>query len=123
PDNYHKKAKDLIFEYALIYFELYVFDKLVKLKYNKALEWNKEGGGRINRKYPEYFTHNVKQVESNIKLYGPDFRNEFNLTPLMMAGYAGSAKIVKFLNQLGANNDLMDNLGRQAFQVAFFKFC
>lgn len=121
PNNYNKKAKDTLYEYALMYYETWVFDKLVTFKYNKAADWKREGMGRMERKFPEFFNDNLKQVETTVRKYGLDYRTEFNLTPLMMATLGGSVKIIHFLLELGAQPDLKDNLGRQAFQIALLK--
>lgn len=121
PDNYNKKSKDTLYEYALMYFETWVFPKLIMLKYNKAADWKKEGVSKIERKFPEYFLSNSRGVENNIRIYGPDFRNEFNFTPLMMSALAGNSKLIDLLLEGGANNELRDNMGRQAFHIALLR--
>lgn len=121
PDSYNKKAKDVLYEYALVYYETAIFPRLIELKYRKAENWERDGVGRIERKFPAYFTDELKAVESQVRKYGPNFRNEFNFTPLMMATLGGSVGIMEFLLRLGADPRLKDNLGRQAFQIALLK--
>ncbi len=121
PERYNKKAKDTLFEYALIYYEADVFPRLIELKYRKAENWERDGFGRIERKFQPFFGDKVKEVEAQVRKYGPDFRNPFNFTPLMMAALGGSPQIMAYLLELGADPRLMDNLGRQAFQIALAK--
>jgi hypothetical protein len=121
PNNYNKKAKDLLYEYALMYYETNVFGKLIALKYRKAESWQRDGISRIERKYNEYFKDNVNSIRSKVRKYGPDYRTEFNLTPLMMCTLGGSLESINFLLEMGANTKLRDNLGRQAFQITLLK--
>lgn len=123
PEVYNKKAKDTLFEYALIYHEHHLFDPLIELKYRKAEGWERESldQGRISRKFPHYFQDKVKNVESELRKYGLDFRNPFNFTPLMMSVLGGSVSIVHYLIELGADTKLRDNLGRQAFHTALLR--
>ena len=121
PNNYNKKAKDRLYEYALMYYETTIFWKLIEFKYRKAEAWKRDGISRIERKYNEYFSDNLNAVQSKVRKYGPDFRTEFNLSPLMMATLGGSPKIIHFLLEMGADTKLRDNLGRQAFQIALLK--
>jgi hypothetical protein len=121
PDNYNKKAKDLLYEYALMYYEVNVFPKLIELKYRKAESWERDGISRIERKYNEYFQDKLVSIQSKLRKYGPDFRTEFNLTPLMMSTLGGSLNTINFLLEVSANTKLRDNLGRQAFQIALLK--
>ena len=39
PDIYNKKAKDQLYEYALMYYEMSIFPRLIALKYRKAESW------------------------------------------------------------------------------------
>lgn len=121
PESYNKKAKDALYEYALVYYETSIFPRLAELKYRKAEDWEREGFSRMERRFPAFFKDDVKQVESQVRKYGPDFRNPFNFTPLMMATLGGSIGIINFLLNLGADPMLKDNFGRQAFQIALLK--
>ncbi len=121
PENYNKKAKDILFEYALIYNEIDVFPQLVELKYRKAENWAQKGFQRIELKYEPFFADKVTQVSVQLRKYGPDFRNPFNFTPLMMAAMGGSPQLIDHLLEIGADPQLKDNLGRQAFQIALWK--
>jgi hypothetical protein len=50
--------------------------------------------------------------------YGPDFRNIFNQTPLMVAAWMGNTEVIKALFDLGADTEKVDSNGLTAFQIA-----
>jgi len=121
PVNYNKKAKDLIFMYALLYNDQEIISKLAELKYRKA-EHPEYERNTINRKYySDYNTDNVNGVKQKIRKYGVNFRDLFNLTPLLAAVENGSMKILDFLISENADTDVMDNNGRNPFRIAINK--
>ncbi len=121
PVQFNKKAKDLLFDYALFYGEAAFLDQLSTLKYRPADRWKQDGSGILKRNYQEYYRDDTKQLQPKIQKYGIDFRNEINLTPFMMAVSHGAEKIVDFLLENGAKTDLTDNFGRNALQLAIWK--
>ena len=70
----------------------------------------------------EYFSDYLYQSTANllkkIDLFGTEFRNEFNLTPLMSASYVGKKTYVDLLISLGASVNATDNNQRNAFMIA-----
>lgn len=121
PDSYNKKAKDLLFMYALLYNDQESIAGLAQLNYKKA-EHPEFERNSINRKYySNYNSDNVKGVEQEIKRYGVNFRDQFNLTPLLAAAESGSVKIVNFLLAQNAETDVVDNKGRNPFRIAINK--
>lgn len=121
PANFNKKAKDSLYEYALFYAETKYLDVLSTLKYRPADRWKQDGPGLLKRTYQEYCRDDVKLLQPKIQKYGIDFRNEFNLTPFMLAVSHGAVKIAAFLLENGAKTDLADNFGRNALQLAIWK--
>lgn len=119
-DNFQKKSKDKVFDYALVYDKIECFHCLNMLGYNRALDekYPHERTSIYRRFYAAYKSDDEKMIRSKITKYGLDYRDEFNLTPLMAAVHAGSIKIIKFLLDLGADIDLTDNYGRNSFQIA-----
>ena len=121
PNIFNKKAKDLLFMYALLYNDTSIIDSLVNLKYRKA-EHPEFERNSINRKYySNYNTDNVKGIEQEIKRYGVNYRDQFNLTPLLAATENGSVKVLDFLLIQNADTDVMDNSGRNPFRIAINK--
>jgi len=51
-------------------------------------------------------------------LYGADFRNIFNQTPLMIAAWMGNAEVIKALIERGSDTEKVDSNGLTAFQIA-----
>lgn len=121
PNVYNKKAKDLLFMYALLYNDKNSIETLAKLNYKRA-EHPEFERNSINRKYySNYNTDNVKGVEQEIKRYGVNFRDQFNLTPLLAAAENGSIKVIDFLLNQNAETDVTDNNGRNPFRIAINK--
>jgi len=118
PDNFNKKAKDKLFHYALLYNETEFIDKLAELNYKRALNPDKERGALFRKYYYTYKQDNIQAVSNEIKKYGLNYRDQFNLTPLLAATLSGSVKIINFLNDLGVDHTLADNQGKNAVQLA-----
>ncbi len=122
-DHYHKKAKDRLFEYALLYDDLTTIGQLAamegKHRYNRVhspLEGERKNLQR--RQYAAFVMDNVKEVASRVKLYGTDYRDEYNFTPLMGAALLGATKSVDWLIENGADKTRIDTLGRTPLQLA-----
>ncbi|NUQ25053.1 MAG: DEAD/DEAH box helicase [Saprospiraceae bacterium] len=118
PDIFNKKAKDRLFEFALIYNDNDVIRRLSELKYRRADRPEAERGGVFRRVYAPYAADDVKKVTENIKKYGLDYRDEFNMTPLLAAIKTGAGKVTDFLLEQGAKLEVTDNLGISPFVMA-----
>ena len=75
----------------------------------------------LRKRYADYQADNPNQIAQKTVRYGVDYRDEFNLTPLMAAVFVGSPKIAKQLLDSGANANLMDNRNRIPFQIALYR--
>lgn len=120
----NKKDKDarlLLFEYSLVYQQPTLFELLTKVNFAPAFKPDK-GYDLLERKYfMGYNSENTVIVMRQIALYGIDFRTPFNQTPLMVASSYGNETLVRQLMIKGANAFLVDNLGRNAFQIALHR--
>ena len=118
PAHYNKQAKQLLFEYAALYTVPYLIAELVAFKFNRA----KNAGGElpaVERKYHlDYMEKSFHELHRKIGLYGVDFRNPLNQTPLMIAARLGLVPLIRALIRDGANPHLVDNWGRNPLQVA-----
>jgi ankyrin repeat protein len=121
PDSYNKKAKDLLFHYSLVYNDSDAIDELVAHKYRRAESPEKERNSLFRKYYSHYKTDNIKMLTVNINKYGINYRDQFNLTPLLAAVYSGSVKLIRFLQKNGADSSVLDNEGKNALQVALNK--
>ncbi len=120
-DNYNKKAKDLLFHYSLIYNDTVAIEELVAHKYRRAEDPEKERNSLFRTHYAPYKAENINMLTAEINKYGINYRDRFNLTPLLAAVYSGSVKLIKFLQENGADSTVLDNEGKNALQVAFNK--
>ncbi len=121
PDNYNKKAKDLLFDYALVYNDEDAIHQLAVHKYKRAENPDYERNSLFRKYYAHYKSDNIKTLTVNINKYGINYRDQFNLTPLLAAVYSGSVKMIRFLQENGADRTVMDNDGKNALQVALNK--
>jgi hypothetical protein len=107
--------------YALLYNDHESIASLAKLNYKRA-EHPEFERTSINRKYySNYNSDNIKGVEQEIKRYGVNYRDQFNLTPLLAATENGSVKVVSFLLAQNADTDVLDNNGRNPFRIVINK--
>ena len=68
--------------------------------------------------YSNYSFKKPDAVLKQVNEYGPDFRNIFNQTPLMVATWMSNTEVIKTLFDLGANTEKVDGNGLTAFQIA-----
>lgn len=119
PELFNKKAKDRLFDFALIYHDNETIKKLSELKYRRADKANEERNAIFRRGYAMYKADDIKKINENIKKYGLNYRDEFNLTPLLAAAKTGAVKIAHFLIEQGADIHACDNFGANALRIAF----
>ncbi len=118
PDWFNKKAKDRLFDFAIIYDDQDIIQRLSQLKYRRADRVETERSSILRRMYAPYSADDVKKVAENIKKYGLDYRDEFNMTPLLAALKTGAGKVTDYLLQQGAKLDVTDNFGISPFLMA-----
>ena len=118
-----KKARSLLFDYALVYHDRNRLNALVKAGFAPASHPEK-GIKLLNKKY--FLVYDLKHPTAllrQVDQYGVDFRNEFNQTPLMNAARMGNVELVERLVEMGANTELVNNAGFNAFQIALEQAC
>lgn len=113
-----KKAKLLLFEYALVHHSQHLFNQLITKGFNGA-NMPEKGIKLLNQKYfLAYESKNSNTVIKQIDQYGVDFRDIFNQTPLMVATRFGNELLLEKILALEPNSSLVNNLGLNAFQIA-----
>ena len=118
-----KKAKLLLFEYALAYHDGSLINALAMGGFKPATRTEK-GFKLLHQKY--YFPYSVRKTDllrREVEQFGVDFRNVFNQTPLMMAARLGSVQHVALLIEMGADTSVVNNAGLTAFQIALEQAC
>ncbi|MGR8952089.1 MAG: ankyrin repeat domain-containing protein [Gammaproteobacteria bacterium] len=113
-----KNARMTLFEYALVYEDLNILNVLLHADFKPAKQPDK-GLQMLEQKH--YGAYQFKKPDAVLKQtdqYGPDFRNIFNQTPLMVAAWTGNAEVVKAMCEQGADTEKVDGNGLTAFQIA-----
>ena len=117
-----KKNKDAIlkfFEYGLVHSDSGVFDVL---KYNLDFKPAKNPANGIDllkqKHYAPYTFRKPDNLLKQVDLYGLEFRNIFNQTPLIAATWMGNIDIIKILFEMGADKNALDSNGLTAFHIA-----
>jgi len=119
----NKKAKLLLFEYALVYQDHNRMNALSESGFRPAKQPEK-GLKPLTQKY--YFVYDFKKSDAMLRevdRYGVDFRNPFNQTPLMIAARLGNADHVERLVEIGADTTLINNVGLNPFQIVLEQAC
>jgi hypothetical protein len=116
-----KEARLTLFEYAMHYNQPKLFAELASVGFAPALKAKKDYDLLERKYFIGYSSSNTTPVMRQVSLYGVDFRNTFNQTPLMSACGFGNTTLVKQLIEKGGNPFLTDNIGRNAFQIALQK--
>lgn len=113
-----KNARMTLFEYALVYEDRDILNSLLKAEFKAAKQPDKGLQLLQQKHYSAYSFKKPDAVLKQVDQYGPDFRNIFNQTPLMVAAWVGNAEVVKALFELGADTEKVDDNGLTAFQIA-----
>ncbi|WP_367364284.1 UvrD-helicase domain-containing protein [Candidatus Tisiphia endosymbiont of Nedyus quadrimaculatus] len=111
--------KDIIklLNYAIIYSDSAIIRKLQDMGIKAANNIAKCVALMQDEYFSDYTYKNTSAMLQKIDQFGIDYRNEFNLTPLMAATYIGKNLSVETLISLGASVDLIDNNRRNAFMI------
>jgi hypothetical protein len=113
-----KNARMTLFEYALVYEDRNIINSLLKIEF-KAAKHPDKGLQLLQQKhYSSYSFKKPDAVLKQVDQYGPDFRNIFNQTPLMVAAWMGNTEVIRALFELGADTEKVDGNGLTAFQIA-----
>jgi hypothetical protein len=118
PENFNKKAKDSLFDFALIHNQYFLLEKLAELKYKRAENYEVERGSLFRKYYQHYKEDNLKMIIPSIQKYGIDYRDVHNFTPLHAASFSGSVNITRTLLENGANPALLDTFYKTPIQIA-----
>lgn len=120
PASFNKKAKQQLYEYALIYGDRSTLQELVDFKFTRA--GKETNPAVVERDYArDCFTKDFKDVRQKVKLYGVDYRNPLNKTSLMVAALIGRMDVVEWLINEGASIDATDNTWQSCFWQIIFR--
>jgi hypothetical protein len=121
-EQYNKKAKDRLFEYALLYNDAVLVAQLAALRDKQRYApahspVEAERKSLLRKRYPAFVLDHYKEVAVKVKKYGTDYRDEYNLTPLLVTALTGAAKTAAWLLENGADKTATDFLGRTPLQL------
>ena len=116
--NNDKKSKILLLEYALAYNQQVLLMELEKINFAPVFKLPQSLALLERAYFMGYNGSNNNVVLRQVELYGIDFRNQFNQTPLMIASRFGNIELVKKLLDQGADLNLTDNYAHNAWQIA-----
>ena len=114
----NKKEAIKLLNYALIFSDHYLITQLQLIGLKASLNIIKCIPLMLEEYFNDYLYQNTSKLLNKIDLFGIEFRNEFNLTPLMAAAYVGKKHYVDLLISLGASINEVDNNQRNAFMIA-----
>ena len=117
-DNADKNARMNLLEYGLVYEDRGILESLQKAGFKAAQHPEKSLQLLQQKHYSAYSFKKPDAVLRQVDQYGPDFRNMFNQTPLMVAAWMGNTEVIKALIELGADTEKVDGNGLTAFQIA-----
>jgi hypothetical protein len=121
PEHFNKKAKDHLFDFALIHNQTLILEKLAGLNYRRAEKYETEAGSIIRKYYQYYRDDNIKMVMQEVNKYGIDYRDVHNFTPLHSAVFSGAIKITGFLLTNGADPVLADTFYKIPVQITLMQ--
>mgnify|MGYP003401627704 FL=1 len=110
-----KKGCIKLLNYSIIYSDLALIKQLQIDGLKAAVNISKCIPLMLDQYFNDYLYQNTTNLLKKIDLFGPEFRNEFNLTPLMSAAYVGKKNYIEMLISLGSSINATDNNQRNAF--------
>ncbi|TSA38181.1 MAG: hypothetical protein D4R64_03915 [Porphyromonadaceae bacterium] len=121
PEHFNKKAKDHLFDFALIHNQTLILEKLAGLNYRRAEKYETESGSILRKYYQYYRDDNLKMVMQEVNKYGIDCRDIHNFTPLHAAVFSGAVNITASLLGNGADPGLPDTFYKIPVQIALLQ--
>ncbi|MCX6268061.1 MAG: hypothetical protein NTW16_11980, partial [Bacteroidetes bacterium] len=121
PEHFNKKAKDHLFDFALIHDQRLILEKLASMNYRRAEKYEDERGSIFRKYYQHYRDDNLKMVAQEVNKFGIDYRNIHNFTPLHAAVFCGALKVTASLLESGANPGLPDTFYKTPLQIALLQ--
>lgn len=115
PEHFNKKAKQLLFDYAMVHRRMDYMPKLAELNFKPAVSPG-DHVDNVERRYTQaYKQPRLSDLRQLLKRHGVDFRDPLNRTPLMMAASLGMYDLAQELLADGAAASAVDNHGRTPF--------
>ena len=92
PDLFNKNAKDRLFDFALVYNQTLIMEKLADMKYRRAENYESERGS-IFRKYYQYNKKIFKRIARGTYILNPKMQILINDKWVSVKGITGSQEV------------------------------
>ncbi|MXY65597.1 MAG: hypothetical protein F4Y85_10290 [Gammaproteobacteria bacterium] len=114
-----RKSMLLLYEYALLSRDRARLGRLMAAGFRPALVPMEAGLRKlVDNRFSAYSFKHSRGVRTLVEKYGPDHRDPFNCTPLMLAARFGHEEAVEMLvDEMGADPAPVNTAGLTAFQV------
>ncbi|HYV47508.1 MAG TPA: ankyrin repeat domain-containing protein [Myxococcaceae bacterium] len=118
PKGVSAKARQQLCDYAFFHCDMVLADRLEMVGFQPARSLRAQRVQAARRLLQIYEAKNHREVLALTERHGVEYRSPMNLTPLMMAAYAGNLALVEALLGRGARQDARDHLGQTALHWA-----
>jgi hypothetical protein len=119
PGSVSNKARQQLFELACFHRERLVAERLAEeSRFEPARQYETQRERVARRALDGFEGKNFKEILARTEAYGVDYRTPQNLTPLMLAAFAGNVPLIEALLGRGASLVARDHAGRTALHWA-----
>jgi len=116
-----KKAQVTLFEFALLHQHQQLKNLLFDEDFTPVHNEEKAFKTLIRKHYVIFdFKNNNDRALKQCEKYGINYRDSFNLTPLMVASLLGNVSLVEALIERGANTESINRAGLNPLRLALF---
>ena len=113
----NKKKSLHLFKYALVSRDQSRVARLAYSGFRPAWRAQQNLQTLAQRHFMPYSMKRTDHVRKLVESYGVDYRDPFNFTPLMLAARFGNLDVASMLTEMGADQDLVNSAGLNAFQI------
>ena len=113
----NKKKSLRLFEYALLSHDQSRIARLAHAGFRPARRVRRNLQMLAQRHFMPYSLKRTDHVRKLVDRYGVDYRDAFNFTPLMLAARFGNPDVAAMLVEMGADRELVNSAGLNAFQI------
>ncbi len=113
----NKKKSLHLFKYALLSRDYSRIARLAYAGFRPATRREQHLQSLAQRHFMPYSMKRTDHVRKLVESYGVDYRDPFNFTPLMLAARFGNLDVAAMLMEMGADPELVNTGGLNAFQI------
>lgn len=118
PAGVSRKAREQLSDALIFHPDPFAAEELQALGFRDLATQARLKDAACERLLAGFESKKFKGVLENTEKYGLEYRSMYNLTPLMMAAFAGNLELVEALLARGASREARDHLGLQPLHWA-----